>query len=80
MGLADKLKEVSVIDKNTFCAYKAMYDSLSDADKKALDDAWARKVPSMTILEILRSENIKSSNESIKRHRSGACKCPKPTK
>jgi hypothetical protein len=80
MGLADKLKEVSVIDKSTYCAYKVMYDSLSEDDKVALDDAWNRGVPSMTILNILRGENIKSSNESIKRHRSGACKCPKPKK
>jgi hypothetical protein len=80
MGLADKLKEVSVIDKATFCAYKVMYDSLSDNDKAALDDAWARGVSTLTILSILRSENIKSSNESIRQHRTGACKCPKPKK
>ena len=80
MGLADRLKEVSVIDKSTYCAYKVMYDALSDEDKLALDEAWNKGVPTMTILNILRSENIKTSNESIKRHRSGACKCPNKKK
>jgi hypothetical protein len=80
MALADKLTSMSGTLKENWCAYQAMYNSLKPADRKALDDAWAKGYSVNVILNALRSEGIKSSNESIRRHRMGACKCPKPTK
>jgi hypothetical protein len=52
-----------------------MYDALSPENKKALDNAWAKNYSVNIILTALRSEGIKSSNESIRAHRHGLCKC-----
>jgi TRAP-type C4-dicarboxylate transport system substrate-binding protein len=80
MALADKLASMNGTLKENYCAYKAMYDSLKPEDQKALDEAWAKGYSANVILNALRSEGIKSSNEAIRRHRMGACKCPKKTK
>lgn len=77
MTLADKLKELEPESKENYCAYQAMYDSLKPEDKKALDAAWAKGYSANVVLSALRAEGIKSSNEAIRRHRQGACKCPK---
>ncbi|NDB58597.1 hypothetical protein EB001_09140 [bacterium] len=78
MGLADRLK-ASVSNKRTshFCAYIVMYNELSPQDKKALDEAWEKGYSNNTVLQALRAEGIKSSNESIRAHRTGMCKCLK---
>ena len=80
MALADKLASMNNTLKENYCAYKTMYDSLKPEDQKALDEAWAKGYSANVILNALRSEGIKSSNEAIRRHRMGACKCPKKTK
>lgn len=54
-----------------------MYESLSPTDQKALDEAWAHGHSVHTVLAALRAEGIKTSNESIRAHRKGFCKCPK---
>jgi hypothetical protein len=79
MALADKLASMDRTLKQDFCAYQEMYESLSTADRKALDEAWVKGYSANVILMALRAEGIKSSNESIRRHRIGACKCPKTT-
>ena len=78
MGIADKLKELSIRD-NTYCTYQNMYMSLKADDRKALDEAWEKGVPMSAVLSVLRTEGIKTSNESIRSHRTGVCKCPKTT-
>jgi hypothetical protein len=77
MALADQLKSMDRTRKENFCAYKEMYDALSPADKKALDEAWEKGFSANVVLMALRAEGIKSSNEAIRRHRIGACACPK---
>jgi TRAP-type C4-dicarboxylate transport system substrate-binding protein len=79
MPLADKIEEL-LIEKNkpnNFCAYKAMYDALAPKDQKALDEAWQKGYSVNIVLTALRAEGIKSSNESIRAHRKGMCKCLK---
>jgi hypothetical protein len=80
MTLADKLTSMKKTLKDDYCAYRIMYEALSITDKEALDEAWAKGYSANVVLMALRSEGIKSSNESIRRHRLGACKCPKPIK
>jgi len=80
MALADKLASMSKTLKENYCAYQVMYDALKPEDRKALDAAWEKGYSANVILNALRSEGIKSSNEAIRRHRMGACKCPKKTK
>jgi hypothetical protein len=80
MTLADKFNGMEKTLKENYCAYQTMYEALSPTDRKALDEAWAKGYSANVILMALRSEGIKSSNESIRRHKMGACKCPKPTK
>ena len=78
MGLADKLQNA---DKNkkpaNWCPYQSMYDNLTPENQKALDDAWAKGLSANVVLSALRSEGIKSSNEAIRAHKSGVCKCLK---
>jgi hypothetical protein len=77
MSLADKLKNAALerTKPDNYCAYQFMYDNLSPENKKALDDAWTKGYSANIILTALRSEGIKSSNESIRAHRNGLCKC-----
>ena len=79
MALADKLNDLQKVQKRKpdFCPYKAMYDSLTPENQKALDEAWAKGLSANLILSALRSEGIKSSNEAIRLHFKGLCKCPK---
>lgn len=79
MALRDRLKELekTKIRPENFCPYQAMYDKLSDQDKIALDTAWAAGFSANLVLSALRSEGIKSSNEAIRLHFKGLCKCPK---
>jgi hypothetical protein len=76
MALADKLKEIET-KRNTknACAYMAMYESLSPADQKALDEAWNKGYSANEVLNALRAEGVKSSNEAIRRHRKNMCAC-----
>jgi hypothetical protein len=77
MALADQLKSMDRTRKENYCAYQEMYNSLSPADKKALDEAWEKGFSANVVLMALRAEGIKSSNEAIRRHRMGVCPCPK---
>jgi hypothetical protein len=79
MGLADKLNELSKVKtrKTDYCPYQAMYNSLTPENQKALDEAWAKGFSANLVLSALRSEGIKSSNEAIRLHFKGLCKCPK---
>lgn len=79
MTLANSIEEFS---KNTriyseVCAYQALYDRLSKDDKKAIDDAWAKGIGVALIVRALRKEGHKTSNDSVRAHRAGTCKCPK---
>ena len=51
--------------------------TVTKENKKALDDAWAKGYSYNLVLMALRAEGIKSSNESIRAHKKGMCKCPK---
>jgi hypothetical protein len=79
MSLADRLE--SVINERqrpaNYCPYKVMYDALNTNDQKTIDNAWTKGYSANTILIALRAEGIKSSNEAIRAHRKGMCKCPK---
>ena len=79
MGLADRLKELEKVKtrKTEACPYMLMYNSLTPENQKALDQAWAKGFSANLILSALRSEGIKSSNEAIRLHFKGLCKCPK---
>jgi hypothetical protein len=78
MGLADKLEEANKNKKpSNWCPYQYMYDNLTPENQKALDDAWAKGLSANVVLSALRSEGIKSSNEAIRAHKNGVCKCLK---
>lgn len=80
MALADKINEQVAARKRMrvgFCAYQTLYDSLSKEDQKAIDDAWEKGYSINIILSALRSDGHKSSNESLRAHKNGTCKCQK---
>jgi hypothetical protein len=80
MSLADKINEQVASRKKTrigYCAYLSLYESLSKDDQKAIDDAWAKGYSINIILSALRADGHKSSNESLRAHKNGTCKCQK---
>ena len=78
MTLKNTLDSLAINRKNTsvYCAYKALYNSLTKEDQKAIDDAWAMGYSTNIILLALRSEGHKSSNESLRAHKNKVCRCP----
>jgi uncharacterized protein (DUF427 family) len=60
-----------------YCAYQALYYSLGEADKKTLDDAWAKNYPVNLIVIALRTDGHKASSDTIRAHQNGTCRCPK---
>lgn len=80
MGLKDRLAEIQTTTSrvyNEFCAFQNMILSLNPEDKKAVEDAFARQLPTSLIIAALRKEGIKTSSDSLRLHRSGSCKCVK---
>lgn len=80
MALADKISEQVLARKKMrvgYCAYQVLYESLSVEDQKAIDDAWAKGYSVNIILSALRADGHKSSNESLRAHKNGTCKCQK---
>ena len=77
MSLKDKLEKANTNRTSNYCPYQYMYDNLTPENQKALDDAWAKGLSANVVLSALRSEGIKSSNEAIRAHKSGVCKCLK---
>jgi hypothetical protein len=80
MSLEDKINEQVAARKKMrigYCAYLSLYESLPKEDQKALDDAWAKGYSINIILSALRADGHKSSNESLRAHKNGTCKCQK---
>jgi ribosomal protein S5 len=50
---------------------------VQEAIQKAIDDAWAKGYSINIILSALRADGHKSSNESLRAHKNGTCKCQK---
>lgn len=63
--------------KSTECAYISLYNRLSKEDQKSLDKAWEKGIPTSLIVKALRQEGHKTSNDALRAHRKGECKCPK---
>lgn len=76
MALSDKLNDLTKKDP-TVCAYQSLFLGLSKEDQTALTEAWQKNIPARVVLQALRSEGYKTSNEAISNHRKGTCKCPK---
>jgi len=76
MALSEKLQDLLKRDPQV-CAYQSLFNSLSKEDQDALTEAWTKNIPARIVLQALRSEGHKTSNEAISNHRKGTCKCPK---
>jgi hypothetical protein len=76
MALADVLNEY-VAKKSDCCAFQILINSLSNEDKVALAKALDKGVPASVIINALKSDGHKTSNDSFYNHRKGMCKCPK---
>jgi hypothetical protein len=79
MALGHTLQELMENSKKTslYCTYQTLYNSLSPEDKKALDAAWKVNMPISLIVRALRQEGHKMSNDTVRLHSKGQCKCPK---
>lgn len=76
MGLADRIQEIDDSINKKKCAYALMVQSMTEPERKALQEAWDNGVSGRIILRALRAEGYKTSNEAILGHKSGSCKCP----
>ncbi len=79
MALGHTLEELLKNSKKSspYCPYQLLYNSLPPEDKKALDAAWKVNMPVSLIVRALRQEGHKMSNDSVRAHGKGQCKCPK---
>lgn len=79
MSLEKTLMEMASKQKghSPYCAYQMMLNTMSDKDRKALDEAWAKGFSANIIVKALRAEGFKATAESIRAHRRGVCRCPK---
>jgi hypothetical protein len=77
MGLADKISKINNDLHGGICVYQKMLNEMPEDERKALDEAWKKEISQRVILQALRSEGYKTSNEAIRAHRTGVCKCPK---
>jgi hypothetical protein len=77
MGLADKISTINNNLHGGVCTYQKMLNNMPEDERKALDEAWKKEISQRVILQALRSEGYKTSNEAIRAHRTGVCKCPK---
>ena len=78
MVLYERLESLNKTTKKTgICAFQALYESLSKVDQKAIDAAFEIKMPTSLIVKALRQEGHKTSNDSLRAHLKGQCKCPR---
>ena len=63
----DRVKDV--------CVVKALLERLDEKNRQALQTALDRGVPNHIICKALRAEKLKMSEESLRLHKAGACKC-----
>jgi hypothetical protein len=77
MGLADKINKINGDLHGGICVYQKMLNEMPEDEQKALAEAWKKDISQRVILQALRSEGYKTSNEAIRAHRTGVCKCPK---
>ena len=77
MGLADKITKINKDVHGSPCTYQKMLNSMPADERKALEDAWKKEISQRIILQALRSEGYKTSNEAIRAQRTGICRCPK---
>lgn len=79
MSLDKALEELAAKQKgfSKFCSYQILLNTLSDKDKKTLDEAWAKGYSANIIVKALRAEGHKVTAESIRSHKRSLCKCPK---
>jgi hypothetical protein len=76
MALADLLNEY-VANKSEWCAFQTLVNSLPKSDQIALQNALDKGIPASVIINALKSDGHKTSNDSFYKHQKGICKCPK---
>ena len=57
------------------CPFARIINKLSDADKKALDEAINKRLPDVTLATALRKEGYRIAEISIAQQRKGLCRC-----
>ncbi len=79
MSLDKALEELAAKQKafSKFCSYQMTLNTLSEKDRKTLEEAWVKGYSANIIVKALRAEGHKATAESIRNHRRGLCKCPK---
>lgn len=75
MGLADAIAEATR-KPGTLCTVGRVRAGLTDADRDALDAAFADpKIAAQQIMRALRAEGHEATRSPIERHRRGDCAC-----
>jgi hypothetical protein len=74
MDLEEAIEHFSFKDEG-MCNLAVIMQDLTDKDKKVLNDALAKGIPSTTIASALRSEGHKIGEPTINLHRRDKCRC-----
>ena len=75
MALSESLSKVDL--RTDLCTVGKAYDSLSNEDKKAFDDAVAKGIGINTLRNALQAENFSFSWGSVNSHIKKLCRCGK---
>ena len=75
MALSESLSKVDF--RTNLCSVGKAYDSLTDEDKKAFDDAVKKGIGINTLRSALQAEGFSFSWNSINTHLKNLCRCAK---
>lgn len=57
------------------CSWQVLMNNLSEKDCAAIEKALERKIPYSIIVKALRTEGHNTSNDSMRAHQKGTCRC-----
>jgi hypothetical protein len=74
MSLEENIKK-HLFDRNNKCSWTVLYEQLSEADKKVIDNALANNYATVTIIAALRDEGYRMGEPTLNQHRRQKCRC-----
>lgn len=75
MALSDSIEEFRFKKLDGLCPFGKLVESLNDNDKKVIDNAINKNIPSVTLANALRKEGYKIAEATISQHRRNICRC-----
>ena len=75
MDLENAIQKMQPARSAKDCVVAVLIDQLDETNRKAFLSAMERNVPVYLLTKALRSEGLRMSEESLRSHKAGICKC-----